>query len=121
MSEPLFDPGVYDPVAAARAKDYSMTQVKQHADHDWKVEAARIVRYLASTREEFTTDAVWYLLEQFTDVSTHEPRAMGPIMLAAAKNGQIRATDRTTKSVRVVNHMRPIQVWRSLIYSENET
>lgn len=118
--EPLFEPGVYDPVAAAQAKEYSMQQVKEHADMDWRIEASKIVRHLARTREKFTTDAVWYLLEQFTDVSTHEPRAMGPIMLAAAKHGMIQATDQTVKSVRAVNHQRPIQVWRSLIYNEAE-
>lgn len=120
MTEPLFDPGVYDPVAASSAKEYAMRQVKEHADQDWKTEAARIVRYLAETREEFTTDAVWFLLDGFTDVSTHEPRAMGPIMSNAARHHLIRATDRTTKSVRVVNHMRPIQVWRSLIYKDGQ-
>jgi len=120
MTEPLFDPGVYDPVAAALAKSHSMQQVDQHADAAWKTEAKGIVRYLAQTKEEFTTDAVWFLLDKFPGV-THEPRAMGPIMRWAATSGLIRATDRTTKSVRVVNHSRPIQVWRSLIYKGERT
>ncbi len=119
MSEQqLFDPGSYDPRIAARARERAIKQVDEHARPDWKVEARKIVRHLAETRSEFTTDPVWFMLERFTDAETHEPRALGAVMRACAKDRLIVATDRTVESVRVANHRRPVRIWKSLVYTE---
>lgn len=116
IDQQLFDPGNFDPPAARLAREHAIQQVDEHADMEWKHLAKSVVRSLAITREEFTTDAVWYLLEQTTAATTHEPRALGAVMRAAASDRIIVATDRTVESVRVANHRRPVRIWRSLIY-----
>ena len=120
MTEPLFDPGAYDPVASALAKSQSMEQVERNADDAWKADAKGTVRFLAQTRETFTTDDVWFVLDKLPS-RTHERRAMGAIMRWAATAGLIHDTNAMVKSVRVDCHSRPIQVWRSLIYKEERT
>lgn len=118
MEEQLFDPGTYDPRAASLAREQSIKRVYEHADEEWKLDALRVVRYLAETCPEFTTDRVWYVLERFSGAHTPEPRALGAVMRAAASDRLIVATDKTVESVRVANHRRPIRVWKSLVYIE---
>lgn len=119
MSQPLFDANAYDPHAAGVARDKSIRVVDEHAAPDWKIEARRVVRHLAETKPEFTTDPVWFMLERFTEAETHEPRALGAVMRAAARDRLIVATDRTVESVRVANHRRPVRIWKSLVYTGN--
>lgn len=70
--------------------------------------------HLARNYPEFTADDVWKLLEP-SEASTHEPRAMGAVMQAAARDHLIEATDRTTQSSLARRHARPVRVWRSLV------
>lgn len=109
---PLFG---FSAKGAGDARDAAIDQVETNADDAWKDKAAQAVSILASGNREFTTDEVWALLATAgIDVSTHEPRAMGAIMRACAREGLIEATDRTRCSVRVACHRRPVRVWRSL-------
>lgn len=122
-------PGRYDPVMAdwydwtkaARARDEAIERVDEHADQDWKVEARQAVLHAAAHRAEFTTDYVWWLLDQREVLPPHEPRALGAIMRKAAREGLIQRSDRVVESVRPANHRRPIAVWRSLIYARETT
>ena len=83
----------------------------ERAHAEWINEALATVCLLANRRRELTTDAVWHLVGP----PPKEPRAMGAVMRKAASRGWIRATDRTTLSVRPECHRRPIRIWESLI------
>ena len=107
-------PASYDATAAAAARDEAMERVEEHADDAVLAAADTAVKYLASTRDEFTIDAVQYLLDQ-QGLAFREPKALGPVMRRAALAGLIEGTDRWVNSVRVSNHRRPVRVWRSLI------
>lgn len=95
-------------------RDEAIKRVDENADVGWKDEARKAVFYLASTRPEFTADDVWGMLD-ITDAKTHEPRAMGAVMQAAAREGLIVATNRTVQSALSRRHARPVRVWRSLM------
>lgn len=111
----------YDWTKAARARDEAIERVDEHADQDWKVEARQAVLHAAAHRAEFTTDYVWWLLDQREVLPPHEPRALGAIMRKAAREGLIQRSDRVVESVRPANHRRPIAVWRSLLYGTTGT
>ncbi len=85
------------------------------AHSKWVDVAMVAVRIIAERRGEFTTDAVWHVLERAGIVTAIEPRAMGAAMRRASREGVCVPTPRTSKSVRPACHRRPLQVWRSLI------
>lgn len=104
--------------AGERARDEALVRVDAHADDDWKREAREAVLHAATHRAEFTTDYIWWLLDQRGATPPHEPRAMGAVMRAAAREGLIVKTDRVHDSVRPASHRRPVAVWSSLIKGE---
>src|SRR5689334_16130981 len=93
----------------------SIQRAMDHATPGWKEVALRIIREIAETQPELTTDDVWPLIEK-SPWDTHEPRALGPIMIHAAKRGWITATDRAVKSNRKECHHRKIQIWQSRLF-----
>lgn len=101
------------PTEAERARDEAVDRVERNAPDAWKRRALEAVRYVASRRGEFTTDAVWDLVG-----TPPEPRAMGAVMQAAARSRICAVTDRTHKSVRKECHTRPLAIWRSLIVGQ---
>lgn len=104
-----------DEYAARTARERAVAQVLQHAAPAWKEYVLATVKRVAETHREFTTDAV---LDALTDapVWTHELRALGPVMSAAARAGYIRPTDRLQNSHSVSRHKAPKRVWESLVY-----
>lgn len=111
----------YDWTKAAAARDEALQRVDEHADQDWKREARDAVLHAAAHRAEFTSDYIWWLLQQRGVMPPHEPRALGAIMRAAAREGLIQRSDRVVESVRVANHRRPVAVWRSLVYGQQSS
>lgn len=103
---------------AEQARDRALVQVDSNANGDWKRQARACVLELCISRQEFTTDAVWALLER-RGARTHEPRALGAVMRHAVGEEWCAPTGRYHPSVRVDCHARPLQIWRSLI-SEQE-
>ena len=101
-----------DLLAALAARDEAIQRVDEHASDAWKAEAMRAVVRVARERRRFTTDDVWAVLGES---GTHEPRAMGAIMLQAARDGWVRATDDYVRSNRVACHARPLRVWESAL------
>lgn len=95
---------------AVAAADAAIQQAEEHADGAWLVAAQAVVRHLAETRREFTTDDVWRSL-----ASTREPRALGAVMRWAAAAGLVENTHQTVPSTRPECHARPVAVWRSLL------
>lgn len=107
-------PSLFDVPAGIEARDQAIEQVEAHADPTWKLHATAAIRWLARTRPEFTTDDVWQELHVRNHGGPREPRALGALMVAAAKQGLIEPTDRYVPSQRPDCHRRPVKVWRSL-------
>lgn len=106
---------LFDAVEAARRRDHAIALVEQHADGDWMSVAARAIKIIAGGRDQFTTDAVWALLDAWGAFPPHEERAMGAAMRAAARDGLCVATTEHRLSSRPACHRRPIRVWQSLL------
>ncbi len=90
----------------------AIERVERAADPIWIDSAVRTVVDLARSTQYLTTDEVWEALNQ----DAREPRAMGAVMLRAAKLDIIEKTDRVRNSTRAVNHSRPIAIWKSRVY-----
>lgn len=106
----------FDALLAEQARDAAIERVDAHADPDWRDVAYRCVVNAARRLETLTTDDVIAELTHYPAITTHEPRALGPVMMRAARDNIIAATDRFIKSEAVSRHRAPKQVWRSLIY-----
>ena len=103
-----------DDALAARAE--ALAAVDAHADPLWKDQALAAVRRVCELRQDFHVDDSWTL----TDLpSTREDRALGPIMLKAARLGYCRKTDRVRPSARSHGSGKP--VWTSLIFAGSAT
>jgi len=76
--------------------------------------ADKAIRAVALNHETFTTDLVWFCLDDW-GYSTEEPRALGAAMRVAQKDDIIYPTDSWELSIRPACHRRPLRVWRSLI------
>lgn len=93
------------------ARDRAMNIVDFHAGAEWKDAALWAVYETAAAKVTFTADDVWERIP--LHLHTHDNRALGPVMVRAAKNGWIEATDRVQRTSRASNHARPLAVWRS--------
>lgn len=108
----------FDSVSARAAKDQAMNAVEINANEEWKALMYDLIIKTAKAKKEFTADDVFelfYALPEATRPFTHEPRAFGPVMRNAAKNGVCEMTDRVVNSNRVSLHSSPIRIWRSLL------
>ena len=92
------------------------------ANDKWKEAALDIVEDLATFNDTFTTDEVWDELKT-RGLHTPEHRAMGPVMVRAARLGicepetcnSCGTTKVMTKTARPEAHRMDITVYRSLI------
>jgi hypothetical protein len=97
---------------AMEARDEAIARVEAHAPEGWVQRARETVTLVARSRFDFTTDQVW---DALGDDRPHEPRALGAVMKAMARDGAIRATGEYRKSSRVDCHARPVAVWRVVL------
>lgn len=105
----------FDAMRAKLARDAAVAHVDEHADDAWKIAARAAVQAVSLRRAEFTTDDVLEVLRT-QPVATHEGRALGPVMLHAARMGWVENTRRFQKSNAVSRHNAPKTVWRSLLF-----
>lgn len=114
--DPNTDPEHPDLFDAMAAKEEAMRRVDEHADDDWKAAAAMAALEAAQSLPELTSDDV---IERIPDsFRTHELRALGPVMMRAAKWGWIVKADRAGRNSRRSSlHASPRTVWRSLLYT----
>lgn len=93
----------------------SLTAVDANADVDFKEEAKAVLRQVATEMEEFNTEDI---LDRMT-ATTHDNRALGPIMLWAKSQGLIRKTEpeRFVPSRYPDRHLADQRVWQSLVYT----
>lgn len=96
---------------AIAARDRALDQVDEAADARWKEHALECVRRTCEQLPDFISDDIWTTggLD-----STREDRALGPIMLQAARLGWAVKTDRVRPSARSHGSGKP--VWRSRLY-----
>ncbi len=115
--QPLFEHHDFNKRRANQLREEALEQVDAAAYEQWKQKARDCIHYCASTMAEFTTDECVALMENhYPTLTTHEPKAWGPLMTAAAKQGWIVNTKRVTNSSMTSNHARPKTVWKSLEY-----
>ncbi|HXJ29483.1 MAG TPA: hypothetical protein VNG35_02530 [Gemmatimonadales bacterium] len=99
-----------------RRREAALDQVASGTPPGWRGWAEFAVQYVARHRERFTTDAVWSMLDYWDILAPIEPRAMGPVMRAAASYGWCESTGDWEQSSRPLNHRRPVTVYRSLLW-----
>ena len=111
---------LFDSDAAKTAKQDGMGQVAANADERWKLAMEAALIATARRLSQFTADDVFITLYRSNPYppETHDRRALGPIMLAAAKSGICRKADDVpwVPTQRRSRHAAPLQVWRSLIH-----
>jgi hypothetical protein len=106
---------LFDLPAAAIARQNGIQASDDHANEIWKQEAYRSVKTVAIQYFHLTTDEVWQEMENSSTASTHEPAAMGPVMLRACRDGLIVKTNELVRT-KIPRRHRELVVWRSLIY-----
>jgi hypothetical protein len=108
-----------DQATPESARNHAISQVENNARTDWLNAAAETVITLATRHHEFTTDDMWDALQHID--APHEPRAMGAVMVQAARRKIIIKTDRVQNSRRIECHARPIAIWQSLLTQPTTT
>lgn len=103
----------FDRGAAEAGRDDGMGRVARGASPEWKRHALQAVRACALGRDTFIVDEVWKFMPP--DVTTHELRAMGPVMRRAHAFGWIEPTTEFRPSDRISAHRNPRRVWTSCI------
>lgn len=73
---------------ALQQADEAIERVEKNADPEWMEAATRAVWERSRLGETFTTDEVMEDLES-VNVSTHDARALGPVIRKAIKRGMI--------------------------------
>jgi uracil-DNA glycosylase family 4 len=96
---------------AILARDTALAAVEDAADPDWMDEAWDALVAWLRTHEEFFVDDWWAGTQLAVP---RESRALGPIVMRAARQGLMEKTGEFRKSVR--SNMTEKPVWRSLIY-----
>ncbi|MBO4228157.1 hypothetical protein [Bradyrhizobium neotropicale] len=106
---------------AAAAKAAGMDQVEANTRAEWLELMLELVRLTCLAHARFTMDDPMdrHLAIEGNKPWTHEPRAMGPVMLRAAKLGWCRkANVASVPSRRRSLHASPRAVWESLIHGQ---
>jgi hypothetical protein len=93
---------------AVEAREDGIARADAHADREWKEAAFAAVVCAASAHPTFTADQVWPRIP--SEFTTHEPAALGPVMLAASRAGLIRKTGEMRASREPRRH-RDLVVW----------
>lgn len=78
-------PTLFDALAEA---DEAIARVEQHADEDWMMFARAALWKRAQSQTDFTTDDI---MEDISlhNVTTHDARALGPVVRRALRSGTI--------------------------------
>lgn len=98
-------------------KRKGMARAARAADPEWWRVTLMCVRDVAQGKPWFIFDDVEALRrERFSNYTTREHRANGPLMREAQRLGYCEPTDDWYESKQRVNHRRPMRVWWSLIY-----
>jgi hypothetical protein len=94
-------------VTPEAARDEGMERVASGVSLTWTTRARMAVLRVARRQQPFTPDDIW-------DTGLPRPRdarALGPIMMALAREGLIKPTGRWVKSRYATQHATPIREW----------
>lgn len=98
---------------AQRARDAAIQQAHDHANETWKQTAYSALVEVARTCATFTSVEVWKHLHG-AKPTTHEPSALGPLFLIAARKGICQKTGRYVYPATTTHH-REVAEWESLV------
>jgi hypothetical protein len=101
----------------AEIREEAINRVEENADSEWKAAAYETGFRLAVAHETLTSNDIFDAMPR--TVRTHDPRAMGPVLLALKRDGILEATDRFTTSTSLVAHGRPTRIWQSRMARTN--
>ena len=87
-------------------------QARRNADQVWRRTATEVLEQVAASRDHFTADDLWDLLEPL-GLDTHDHRAMGSVLRDAARRGVITKTNTTRPSARSTRNGGDVRVWSS--------
>lgn len=104
---------------ATQLRDESLQQVEDNANAAWTTLVIQLIKDKALESATLTSDDIWLKLENYPDITTHQPSAMGAMFKAASHLNMIVATDRFVASKRPSSHARPIRVWQSKFLEGN--
>lgn len=96
-----------------QARERGIRKADDHASIRWREAAAKAVRLCADLLPDFTADSVWEVLEKGgADVIETErnPSALGPVILAFARDQYIQKTGELRPSKFARRH-RELTVW----------
>lgn len=83
----------------------ALEAVEEHAAPDWKDAAWQVLLRLCRTGQQWTTDEFWLVMrDQHPTVTTHEPRALGPLLRNLVRQGYARKTREGVESTRPEAH-----------------
>ena len=102
MSEFDFD-------GAKQSRDDAMERVEAHAAEEWKNLEQDIIFSVCQKQGAFTSEDLW----RAGLPKPREPRALGPMLTAAAKKGWCESSGNYVRGSSVTRHGAPIVVWRS--------
>ena len=103
----------FDPASSGKARDEAMGRAEDYAHEEWKEVALEAVYQAALVNEKFIVDEVWGYLPE--GVTTHDLRAMGPVMKRLQRAKVIEPPDEYRGSNKVTAHKVPRVGWRSLV------
>ena len=108
---------------AKAAKQAAMEQVADNANPRWKLFMTQLAVQQLTIKQRITTDDLRdaYLMSDVVDKpTTHEWRALGPLMRGLATMGYCHKDKEFIPSIRRSRHNGPMQVWISDIYRGNQ-
>lgn len=96
---------------ARQQRDQALAQVDAAADEEWRAAARAALAWCAANLPTFSTDDVWGRLADVQAPAPREPRALGPLVMAAVRTGRIKDTGSMTQSRR--RHASRIPLYRA--------
>ena len=109
MSEQL---GLFDAAKGEAAKEEAIARVEVNASRAWLDAAWDALLWACRGLAEMTSDDVWDRLWDRNVPAPHEPRALGPVMRRAGREGLLRPTSTFRPSAMPQNHRRPVRVYQ---------
>jgi hypothetical protein len=106
---------ILDMQGALRDRDEAIERVGEHAAPLFKVVARDALERVARRRPEFIVDAIWAELGQLAP-NTHDKRAMGNVVIQAARDGVIENGALLQRSAQRQCHGNMRTVWHSKVY-----
>lgn len=107
-----------DAQLAERRRDRGIERAATGAaqvDAEWAERMFEAVAICATALPEFICDDVWTFASA-EDRAFPRPKALGAVILRAARRGWIARTDRVRLTANARRHRSPVPVWRSLIW-----